>query len=220
MDYIKRSVDNQTSSRLEVLNLQGRSKEKLLLHCCCAPCATYVIDYLISSYDITLFFYNPNIDPYAEYQKRKAELEKLSVMYSLHYGVQLAILDSIYDNDNFIDTVNPFCDEPEGGKRCKACFDVRLGETARQAKANGFDIFATTLSVSPHKNAAILNDCGIRQSNEHNIKYLVADFKKKNGYKQSIELTKKYGLYRQSYCGCIYSLTERLNYLTKKEARI
>lgn len=217
MNDITGSIDSNTGSRLEVLNLQGCNREKLLLHCCCAPCATHVIEYLIPTYDITLFFFNPNIDPYSEYQKRKNELEKLAVMHSLHYGVKLELLNSYYDNERFIDIAASFTDEPEGGKRCKACFDLRLGETAKQAKAHGFDVFTSTLSVSPHKNAAILNDCGIRRSAEHNVKYLVSDFKKKDGYKRSIELTKKYGLYRQNYCGCIHSLTSRLRSLTGKE---
>jgi len=178
---------------------------RLLLHCCCAPCASYVIKHLESEYDITLFFYNPNIEPYEEYIRRYNELERLSVMYSLLYKKRIDILKSDYDNAIFTEAVRAYKDESEGGVRCRLCFDIRLGETARQAKAFGFDIFGTTLSVSPHKNAAILNDSGITQSTEHNILYLEADFKKENGYMQSVELSKRYELYRQNYCGCIYS---------------
>jgi len=196
------------------------NKKRLLLHCCCAPCATYVIESLHTDYDITLFFYNPNIEPYEEYKKRKNELIKLIKIYSLHNGsdedykeykkesektnekVSLQLLECDYDNDLFESRVNLLRNEPEGGERCTVCFDIRLNETARRAKAEGYDIFATTLSVSPHKNVDILNDSGITQSAEHNILYLKADFKKNNGYMWSVELSKKYGLYRQGYCGC------------------
>lgn len=179
--------------------------KRLLLHCCCAPCASYVIKYLQPEYNISLLFYNPNIEPYGEYCKRKEELEKLAVMYSLHYKTKFDIVDCEYDNVKFRNSVNSLEDEPEGGLRCKLCFELRIGETARKAKELGFDIFATTLSVSPHKNAAVLNDSGIAQSAEHNILYLQADFKKQNGYMLSVELSKEYGLYRQNYCGCNYS---------------
>jgi len=195
-------------------------KRRLLLHCCCAPCATHVINSLHGLYDVTLFFYNPNIEPVEEYEKRKNELYKLVKIYSLHEGssdnetdvknehtkkqekIHLQMLECDYENNSFTDKVNLLRNEPEGGQRCRVCFDIRLGETARRAKAEGFDIFATTLSVSPHKNTAVLNDCGITQSVEHNILYLSEDFKKNNGYMWSVELSKKYGLYRQGYCGC------------------
>ena len=198
-------------------------KKRLLLHCCCAPCATHVIESLLLEYDITLFFYNPNIEPFEEYEKRKNELLKLIKIYSLQWGstdgtseesktsektdekTHLHLLESSYDNNIFADRVNLLQKEPEGGERCKVCFDIRLGETAKRAKEEGFDIFASTLSVSPHKNAVVLNDSGITQSADHNILYLQADFKKNNGYIQSVELSKKYGLYRQGYCGCIVS---------------
>jgi len=198
-------------------------KKRLLLHCCCAPCATHVIESLLQNYEITLFFYNPNIEPFEEYKKRKNELLKLIKIYSLPCGsadnqqngsrtsgemqenAQLQMLESDYDNNIFADRVNLLRNEPEGGQRCRICFDIRLGETAKRAKEEGFDIFASTLSVSPHKNAVVLNDSGITQSADHNILYLQADFKKNNGYIQSVELSKKYGLYRQGYCGCIVS---------------
>ncbi|MCL2628727.1 MAG: epoxyqueuosine reductase QueH [Oscillospiraceae bacterium] len=188
-------------------------KKKLLLHCCCAPCATYVLHSLLDEYDITVFFYNPNIEPFEEYEKRKSELENLVQIYSLHDGSNerydmkqqktcLHMLECDYDNNLFADRVNLLRNEPEGKARCRVCFDIRLGETAKRAKEGKFDIFATTLSVSPRKNAAVLNDSGITQSADHNILYLEADFKKNNGYMQSVELSKKYGLYRQNYCGC------------------
>ena len=199
---IKGSQDKQMRADLETIGNKGQKKKRLLLHACCAPCASYAVKTLTKDYDITLFFYNPNIEPYEEYIKRKNEVEKLAVMQSLHLGIYVGILECEYDNELFTSSVRSLRDEPEGGARCKICFDIRLGETARQARAHGFDVFATTLSTSPHKNAAILNDSGIMQSMEHNILYLRTDFKKNNGYMQSIELSKEYGLYRQNYCGC------------------
>jgi len=163
---------------------------------------------LLDKYEITAFFYNPNIEPYDEYKKRKNELIKLLQIYSLpKKKTPIQLLECDYDNNIFADRVNLLRNEPEGGERCRVCFDIRLGETARRAKEGNFDIFATTLSVSPHKNVAVLNDSGITQSTDHNILYLKEDFKKNNGYIWSVELSKKYGLYRQSYCGCtvIYS---------------
>jgi len=194
-------------------------KRRLLLHCCCAPCATYVIDSLHSEYDIDVLFYNPNIEPVEEYEKRKNELKKLINIYSLQSGsddskslsdkdkkkILIQMLPCEYNNDIFADRVNLLRNEPESGERCRICFDIRLAETARRAKNSGYDIFATTLSASPHKNAVVLNDIGIKQSVDHNILYLEADFKKNNGYIRSVELSKKYGLYRQGYCGCIVS---------------
>jgi len=190
-----------------------KNKKRLLLHCCCAPCATHVIHSLHNSYDITLFFYNPNIEPYDEYKKRKNELLKLVEIISLQIGSHedisesqpksiIQMLECDYDNNLFADKVNLLRNEPEGGERCKVCFDIRLGETARRAKAGNYNIFATTLSVSPHKNVDILNDSGFTQSAEHNILYLKEDFKKNKGYMWSVELSKKYNLYRQNYCGC------------------
>lgn len=206
---IMSSCDKQKSAGVYPLETGAFKKKRLLLHCCCAPCASYVITRLIEEYEITLFFYNPNIEPYEEYAVRKKELEKLAIIYSLHFKEDIKILDCEYDNAKFVGSAYSFADEPEGKKRCKLCFDIRLGETARVAKELSFDIFTTTLSVSPYKNAAILNDCGIRQSREHDTAYLEANFKKNDGYKKSIELSKKYGLYRQNYCGCSFSKRQK-----------
>jgi len=176
-------------------------KPRLLLHCCCAPCAVYVLEYLSFQYECTILFYNPNIEPEEEYYKRKKEFDKIKSRDSLHYA--FAIVECGYDNKVFSNSVDSLRNEQEGGARCRVCYELRLRETARRAAAEGFDIFATTLSVSPHKDAALLNEIGNRLSEELNVGYLQSDFKKQNGYKRSVELSKSYGLYRQSYCGCV-----------------
>ena len=175
-------------------------KPELLLHCCCAPCASYVIDRLIPEYNISLLFYNPNIEPSGEYKKRKHELLKFMKKASLSSKVML--LECEYDNAAFANAALSLRDEPEGGKRCRVCIDLRLRETAARAATGEYDIFTTTLSVSPHKNAALINEIGSHLSDEYGIGYLNADFKKHDGYKRSIELSKQYYLYRQNYCGC------------------
>jgi len=172
----------------------------LMLHCCCAPCASYVLEYLSPDYEITVLYYNPNIQPREEYDKRAAELEKLLTLAALPNRVDLVFGD--YDSDKFKAFSAPLADEPEGGLRCRMCFEMRLRETARRAKDGGFDYFTTTLSVSPYKNAATLNEIGGGLEWEYGIGYLHSDFKKREGYKRSIDLSKQYGLYRQAYCGC------------------
>ena len=149
---------------------------------------------------MSLLFYNPNIEPYEEYIKRKSELIKLLEKKSLTSTVRL--LENEYDNAAFESAALSLREEPEGGERCHLCFELRLSETARIAKAGEFDIFTTTLSVSPHKDAKLLNEIGNNVGNKFGIKYLEADFKKKDGYKRSVELSKQYNLYRQNYCGC------------------
>jgi len=175
-------------------------KQSILLHCCCAPCASHVLECLIPQYDVSVLFYNPNIEPHDEYDKRKKELSQLLVKASLTSKVKL--LECEYDNAAFKNAALSLRNEPEGGIRCRMCFELRLAETARRAKAGEFDAFTTTLSVSPHKNAELLNEIGSKIANDYAIEYLKADFKKKNGYKRSVELSGKYGLYRQNYCGC------------------
>ena len=175
-------------------------KPRLLLHCCCAPCASYVLEYLSPFFKISILFFNPNIHPREEYNKRSAELYKLLTLAG--YSTKVDIFLGDYDSDGFNTATVNLRDEPEGGARCRVCFELRLRETANRAKEGGFDYFATTLSVSPHKNAELLNEiCGVL-SEEFGIRYLHSDFKKRDGYKRSIELSKKYGLYRQDYCGC------------------
>ena len=173
---------------------------RLLLHCCCAPCASYVIEHLSPFFEITILYYNPNIFPGAEYNKRKVELNTLLSLAV--YPNSVDILDCAYDSEAFEAVAMQFRDEPEGGQRCRECFMLRLGETAKRAREGGYDCFATTLSVSPHKDAALLNVIGDTLAREYGVEYYQSNFKKRDGYKRSIELSKKYGLYRQTYCGC------------------
>ena len=173
---------------------------RLLLHCCCAPCASYVLEYLSPFFMITALFFNPNISPFEEHDKRAAELEKLLDLAEYPNRVDLIVVD--YDPFSFREAAMPFWDEPEGGQRCRACYEIRLRETARFAEVLGLDYFATTLSVSPHKDAALINELGGRLAMLYGGKYLFSDFKKNDGYKRSVELSKEHGLYRQSYCGC------------------
>ena len=179
----------------------------LLIHSCCAPCSSYVLEYLSQYFEITVFYYNPNIYPESEYTKRILEQQKLIRDMNLKYPV--SFLAGRYEKEKFYAMAEGMEDLREGGARCMKCYELRLSETARQAAAGGFDYFTTTLSISPMKNAQKLNEIGVRLGEEYGVEYLVSDFKKKNGYKRSIELSKEYGLYRQDYCGCEFSLRER-----------
>lgn len=180
---------------------------KILLHSCCAPCSSHVIDTLTPYFDITILYYNPNIEPYEEYLKRKEE--EIRFINEFPNINKLDIIDCDYDNDKFKIMSKGLEELPEGGARCFKCYHLRLDKTASIAKENNYDYFGTTLTVSPFKNAPKLNEIGEYLSKEYNIKYLYSDFKKKNGYKHSIELSKEYNLYRQDYCGCIYSKRDR-----------
>ncbi len=179
----------------------------ILLHSCCAPCSSHVISVLSPHFDITILYYNPNIEPYEEYLKRKEEEIRFIGEYPA--SNKLDIIDCDYDNDKFHEVVKGLEDLREGGNRCFICYELRLDKTAKTAKELGYDYFATTLSVSPYKNSKKLNEIGLKLSEEYDVKYLISDFKKKNGYKHSIELSKEYNLYRQDYCGCIYSRKDR-----------
>ena len=188
----------------ELAQISSVEKPRLLLHCCCAPCASYVLEYLSQFFIITCLYYNPNIQPRKEYDKREAELSKLLIQ--AEYANRFDVLACDYDAASFEAVALPFWSEPEGGRRCRECFNLRLGETAKRAKDGGFGYFATTLSVSPQKDAELLNEIGARLAEEYGVKYLHSDFKKRDGYKNSIDLSKRYGLYRQSYCGCLSSV--------------
>lgn len=179
------------------------NKKKLLLHSCCAPCSSYVISYLSDYFDITVLYYNPNISPYEEYIKRKNEQIKLITELKVKNNIN--IMDCDYDNELYMELTKGLEKEPERGKRCRVCYQMRIQKTAILAKKNNYDYFCTTLSVSPYKNATLINKIGETLEKEYNIKWLYSDFKKKDGYKQSIELSKKYNLYRQNYCGCVFS---------------
>ena len=181
---------------------------KLLLHSCCAPCSSYCIEYLSKYFDITLYFYNPNISKEEEFDKRANELTRLVDSMSLARPINVIIEQ--YEPNEFYEIAKGLENEPERGKRCEECFKLRLERSAQYARKNNFDYFTTTLSISPHKDAQLLNEIGRDFSRKYNIPYLFSDFKKKNGYKRSIELSTEYNLYRQNYCGCIYSYKESL----------
>ncbi len=184
--------------------------KKLLLHSCCGPCSTQVIDVLRKDYDITVFYYNPNIQPQEEYAHRLAEQKKFCKI------VEIPVIDIAYDTQEFVCKTKGHEQDREGGERCKLCFELRLDKTSSYAKNNNFDVFATTLSVSPHKNTAVINMVGQEISEKYDIEFLAGNFKKQDGYKKSIEFSKQYNLYRQDYCGCAFSLAERRKFNGKQ----
>ena len=175
----------------------------LLLHSCCAPCSSYVLEYLSNYFKITIFYYNPNISPKEEFDKRIEEQKRL--IDELPVKNKVEFIEGKYDNDKYEKAIIGKENKKEGGSRCHICYKLRLEEAAKIAKETGFDYFTTTLSISPYKNAKVLNEIGEELGKIYNISYLYADFKKKNGYKRSIELSRIYNLYRQDYCGCEYS---------------
>ncbi len=184
-----------------------QSKPRLLLHSCCGPCSTSVIERLVDFFDITVIYYNPNIYPDEEYIKRQNEQEK----FLTQHFAKIPLIKCDWDAEVFENAVKTLQSEPEGGKRCQVCFALRLNKTAQIAASGGFDIFATTLSVSPHKNSQLINELGQSIAKQTGTRYLVADFKKQNGYLNSIKLSKEYDLYRQDYCGCKYSMQQKNN---------
>ena len=181
--------------------------KKMLLHVCCAPCSSYVLELLQRDYDITIFFYNPNITIEEEYDKRLDELERFVVRAPFAAGVD--VVRGSFEPEVFFDVSRGLEQVPEKGIRCYKCYELRMRETALYAVRNGFQIFTTSLSISPHKNATWINEIGEKLSKEYGIEYYYSDFKKKNGYARSIELSKEFDLYRQDYCGCAYSKAER-----------
>lgn len=190
---------------LDTLQREARVP-RLLLHSCCAPCSSYVLEYLSEYFEITVFYYNPNIYPSTEYEKRVEEQKLLIEKLKTKHPVSM--LAGPYDKELFYEMAIGLEEMPEGGSRCFSCYELRLRKTAEMAKKGGFDYFTTTLSISPLKNAAKLNEIGGTLGEEYGVNYLFSDFKKKNGYKRSTELSKIYGLYRQDYCGCEFSYQE------------
>ncbi len=187
-----------------LLELQKEGKvPRLLLHSCCAPCSSYVLEYLSEYFEITVFYYNPNIYPESEYSKRVIEQQNL--IRNMTFQNPVTFMAGVYEKEKFYQIAAGLEHVKEGGERCFRCYELRLRETAQKAVQGGFDYFTTTLSISPLKNAQKLNEIGTRIGSELGIAYLVSDFKKKNGYKRSVELSEQYGLYRQNYCGCEYS---------------
>jgi len=179
-------------------------KKKLLLHTCCAPCSTHCVNELVKDYDTTMYFYNPNIHPYGEFVKRLENLEKVADKH------KIMIIEGSYDAEAWLEKVKGLEEQPEGGKRCKVCFTMRLTKTAECAKENGFDCFTTTLSVSPHKDAKLINEIGEELALRYGLEWVHSDFKKDGGFKKSTELSKELGLYRQKYCGCFYSVNNNI----------
>ena len=190
-------------------------KPRLLLHSCCAPCSSYVLETLSEDFEITVLYYNPNIYPEEEYHMRVQEQEqfikRLPTLHPVHF------LEGTYETKEFYQAVKGLEHIPEGGERCFACYRLRLQETASQAARGGFGYFTTTLSISPLKNAAKLNEIGEELGRQWGVEYLTSDFKKKEGYKRSTELSREYGIYRQDYCGCVFSKREREEQKAKKE---
>lgn len=233
-----RNYQKELDHIIDKIGAAGGCAPTLFLHSCCAPCSSYVLEYLRQYFRITVFYYNPNITEDAEYRKRVAEQKRLIVAYNKEMtkkvntdhgdngltgaygagasiqnadgsGFQIRIMEGDYEPARFFEMAKGLEQCPEGGERCFACYELRLRETARLAQAGGYDYFTTTLSISPLKNAAKLNEIGERLAAEYGVAWLPSDFKKREGYKRSIELSKEYDLYRQDYCGCVYSRMER-----------
>lgn len=189
------------------------SRPKLLLHACCAPCSSYSMEYLSKYFDISIYFYNPNIDTKEEFELRVEELNRL--IREMPLSGEIKLLTGEYEPEKFYEIAKGREKLPEGGERCHMCYALRLEEAARAAKVFGSDYFTTTLSISPYKNAEWLNRLGEKFGKEYEVPYLYSDFKKKGGYQRSVQLSKEYGLYRQDYCGCVFSKAEMMR--RKKE---
>lgn len=202
----KINYQKELEKKLEKIHKEGKVP-KLLLHSCCAPCSSYVLEYLSEHFEITVFYYNPNIYPEDEYVKRVEEQQNF--IHAMKGKYPITFIEGNYDTDRFYEMARGLEQVKEGGERCFRCYELRLRETAVLAAEKGFDYFTTTLSISPMKNAQKLNEIGENLAEEYGGHYLFSDFKKKNGYKRSIELSGEYGLYRQDYCGCVFSMREK-----------
>ena len=199
--------------------IEGQQKAgrvpRLFLHACCAPCSSYVLEYLSRFFSVTVFFYNPNISPKEEYEKRVAEIRRLiSEMEFLH---PVDLVEGAYRPEDFYAMAKGLEDVPEGGERCFKCYRLRMEAAAKLAQEGGYDYFTTTLSISPLKNAGKINEIGQKLAQIYKVEHLPSDFKKKNGYKRSIELSHEYGLYRQNYCGCVFSKRESMEREKQKQ---
>ncbi len=200
--FENRNFQKELEKKIDGFVREGKVP-RLLLHSCCAPCSSYVIEYLSQYFEITVFYYNPNISMEEEYKKRVAEQQRFIKEFPAKHKV--SFIEGDYDTSVFYNTVKGYEKCKEGGERCFLCYELRLRETARRAVAGEFDYFTTTLTISPLKKSVKLNEIGYNLGMEYGVGYLLSDFKKKEGYKRSIELSKEYNLYRQNYCGCVYS---------------
>lgn len=212
MQTQKKNYQKEMEKKLEEITREEKVPT-LLLHSCCGPCSSYVMEYLSDFFRITVFYYNPNITEASEYQKRAHEQKSLIEKMNPGLKYPISFLEGKYEPSLFFEMAKGMEKIPEGGERCFQCYELRLKKTAEEAKSRHMDYFTTTLSISPLKNAQKLNEIGAKIQEEYGISYLFSDFKKKNGYKRSIELSEVYGLYRQDYCGCVFSKRERNNSL-------
>ena len=202
-----------------LLNLEREERvPRLLLHSCCAPCSSYVLEYLSRYFEITVLYYNPNIYPESEYSRRIVEQQRLIDELPAKHAISFAA--GPYEKERFYEMARGLEHEKEGGERCMRCYELRLREAAELAVKGNYDYFTTTLSISPLKNAKKLNEIGVNIGGLYGVNYLVSDFKKKNGYKRSVELSKEHGLYRQDYCGCVYSYEESVQRKKLREQEI
>ena len=199
----KINYQKETDSVIESLN---GTVPTLLLHSCCAPCSSYTLEYLSRYFSITVFYFNPNISPKAEFDKRFAEQKRL--IETLPSENKISLICGDYNYDEFLNIARGYESVPEGGERCFRCDRMRLEKTAELAKQNGFDYFCTTLSISPLKNSQKINEIGFDVAEKYGVKWLPSDFKKREGYKRSIELSREYDLYRQNFCGCVFSKSQ------------
>ena len=202
------NYQKQLEEVLKRMKEEGKRK-RLLLHACCAPCSSYCLEYLREAFALTVFFYNPNLTEQEEYRRRVEEEKRLIALMNGQGGSsQIEILEGRYEPERFLEAAKGLETCKEGGERCVRCFALRLGETARVAAEGGFDFFTTSLTISPLKNSALLNRIGAQEGERYGVRFLPSDFKKNNGYLRSTQLSRLYGLYRQNYCGCIYSKVE------------
>lgn len=234
----KRNYARELENKIEQFQ-KNEEYPRILLHACCAPCSSYCLEYLREYFDVTVFFYNPNITASSEYDMRISEEKRLINEYnsqvesgkfdgmnSDNRARKISIIDADYEPSDFFEAVKGYEDCKEGGERCRKCFELRLRETARAAIENGFDYFTTTLTISPLKNADVLNEVGEAAARElsekmgQEVSFLPSDFKKKNGYKRSIELSQKFGLYRQDFCGCSFSKAQREQEKKEREGEL
>ena len=201
----KINYQNQLDRIIE--NIDPDNPPRLLLHSCCAPCSSYTLEYLSRYFDITVYYFNPNISPKQEFDKRFEEQKRL--ISQMPFKNSVTLVEGDYNYDDFLEIAKGLENVPEGGERCFRCYKMRLESTARLAKEQGFDYFCTTLSISPLKNSQKINELGFEIEEKYGVKWLPSDFKKREGYKRSIELSKEYSLYRQNFCGCVFSKNQQ-----------